>query len=590
MRFYELATKIGIEKKDYQAFLDYADSCGYKCKNSLSTVSSAHLDWASNLSEYEIQSCVQKYKVKNKERKRVPARRQPEKQKNKNTDKLEQDNLSNTTKTYYSDVFDKVELDYDIISILKAHILSFKSSWYIDRNIKAYLSDYMATDPRRKVLAEIFSSPDTRRVLINNDSSRVSLWIKYCTNELFFDESIVMWAIKHWLAACSEFDFSTFDSNTKGNYINNSATVIPRTTLELKREQLRLKKEAEELELTRKKEEVYMLYQQLLGKSIDSDSGEITKDSWKSILYFREEYNLSLQEYTTIEQRLWNGLTIDEICKEYTDTYTFNEWPFNKYEAKCRQILTAKAYNKQIEICLNITGVPMEFILIPAGEFMMGSDSSEASRAEQPVHKVHITKPFYMGKYPVTNEQYKALIPYHNSGGYKGHDLNNVNHPVVRISWEEINNKYLPALNERLSGEYKARFSSESEWEYSCRAGTDTEYYWGNNFDSSMCNSNKNVSECTTSVGSYDPNAFGLYDMLGNVWEWCADYYDDDAYAKTGTNGHLIVEKSSDRVLRGGSWFNKQKCSRSAYRLMYYQGGSCYSQSVRILLDFPSVL
>ena len=189
----------------------------------------------------------------------------------------------------------------------------------------------------------------------------------------------------------------------------------------------------------------------------------------------------------------------------------------------------------------------------------------------------------------MTNEQYRALVPSHDSGDYEGNTLNKDRQPAVRISWDDINDMYLPKLTSKLDGGYKARFPAETEWEYACRAGTATEYYWGNNYDSSMCNSSESGNEPTTPVGSFMGNGFGLYDMSGNVLEWCADCYVGDAYSKYEVKDQPVDVIGWDCVLRGGSWFSSPRDCRSANRCWYIPDYWDDNIEVCVVIDLPSV-
>ena len=213
-----------------------------------------------------------------------------------------------------------------------------------------------------------------------------------------------------------------------------------------------------------------------------------------------------------------------------------------------------------------------EMVLIPAGEFRMGGADDEARGNEQPVHPVYVDA-FYMDRYLVTNAQYKVfvdanpqwrqdLIPdaYHN--GYYLHFWNGGsypegkgNHPVTRVSW------YAAMAYARWA---RKRLPTEAEWEKAARGGlVGMKYPWGNTIDENLANYDGNVGD-TTPVGHYAPNGYGLYDMSGNVSEWCLDQYDSDFYAvsprENPLSGTETPEKVVDpfkaiyRVARGGSW------------------------------------
>lgn len=220
--------------------------------------------------------------------------------------------------------------------------------------------------------------------------------------------------------------------------------------------------------------------------------------------------------------------------------------------------------------------IVMTFAWCPAGSFYMGGT---VHNDEQPIHKVTLTKGFYMGVYPVTQAQWKAVMGTDPSY-FKG-----ANRPVETVTWNECN-EFCSKLNGFLNGQVNIRLPSEAEWEYACRAGTTTEYHFGNVINTDLANYDGNYSfndspkgKCrkeTTNVGSFPPNSWGLYDVHGNVWEWCrdakrmytaADHTDSD------------VETSNDtRVMRGGSWRYGPSNCRAAYRsrnVLGYSGCNC---------------
>ena len=195
--------------------------------------------------------------------------------------------------------------------------------------------------------------------------------------------------------------------------------------------------------------------------------------------------------------------------------------------------------------------VKLEMILIPAGKFVMGSPASEKGhRVNETQHEVTLTKPFYMGKHEVTQEQWDAVM-INNRSFYRGPKL-----PVTSVSWENCQ-EFIKKLNAKTSGGY--RLPTEAEWEYSCRAGTTTAYSYGD----SITKNDSNVEGLSTKVvGSYKPNTFGLYDMHGNVWEWCEDWKVD--YPKEAVIDPKGPEAGKNRVLRGGSFTGVGMHSRSA--------------------------
>ena len=239
--------------------------------------------------------------------------------------------------------------------------------------------------------------------------------------------------------------------------------------------------------------------------------------------------------------------------------------------------------------------VPVNMVLIPAGKFLMGSDEGDD---EKPVHTVYIDA-FYMDKYEVTNAQYKAFLQanpqwqkgrisskYHDGDYLKHWNSNNypngkANHPVTFVSW------YAAMAYAKWAGK---RLPTEAEWEKAARGELIAKKYpWGDFIDTTKANYNKNVDD-TTIVGKYQPNDYGLYDMAGNVLEWCIDMYDEDFYSSSSrqnpiAGGNTIgitanfLNVTTNRVLRGGSWSVLAQNVRAADRvkgnptLSYYGAG-----------------
>ncbi len=231
-------------------------------------------------------------------------------------------------------------------------------------------------------------------------------------------------------------------------------------------------------------------------------------------------------------------------------------------------------------------GVLLEMVYIPGGTFMMGAPKNEIGRSsdEGPQHKVTV-KPFLMGKYPITQAQWNAVMG-NNPSHYKGD-----NRPVENVSWHDCV-EFCKRLFDKTGKAY--RLPSESEWEYACRAGTTTPFYFGKTITTDLANYNGRSTYAsgpsgvyrgeTTDVGSFPPNAFGLYDMHGNVWEWCADLWHDN-YDGAPTDGSAWLENKSEkgtleyltncnetkkRLFRGASFYYVPDGCRAAYR----NGGS----------------
>jgi formylglycine-generating enzyme required for sulfatase activity len=206
----------------------------------------------------------------------------------------------------------------------------------------------------------------------------------------------------------------------------------------------------------------------------------------------------------------------------------------------------------------------MTFALIPAGEFAMGSPRGEAGRqGSETQHNVTLTRPFYLGTTEVTQAQWRALME-KNPSFVEGEG-----HPVETITWNDAV-EFCRRLSERDGACY--RLPTEAEWEYACRAGTTTAYHTGGKLSTAQANYNGEADnpdhglnrDETTPVRSFEPNAWGLYDMHGNVWEWCSDWHGPyDAQPTTDPRG---PDEGTTRIVRGGCWVNASAICRSAMR------------------------
>ena len=211
---------------------------------------------------------------------------------------------------------------------------------------------------------------------------------------------------------------------------------------------------------------------------------------------------------------------------------------------------------------------PQGMVLIPAGTFMMGS--TRGDRDEKPIHEVTLG-PFFIDKFEVTQQEFKKVMDFNPSifisgtftGGYlesgesgeepakfKGH-----HRPVERVTWHEAN-EYCQAVNKRLP--------TEAEWEYAARAGSTTKFYWGDKSDVAFSWTAKNARSRSHLVGQKKPNAFGLYDMSGNVWEWVVDW--ENSYSEQPETNPKGPASGINKIMRGGSWYAHPNYSRSTYR------------------------
>jgi formylglycine-generating enzyme required for sulfatase activity len=258
-------------------------------------------------------------------------------------------------------------------------------------------------------------------------------------------------------------------------------------------------------------------------------------------------------------------------------------------------------------------GVTLEMVAIAGGTFMMGSPDQELERSdcEGPQHSVTV-QPFFMGKFAVTQAQWRAVAALSkvkidlnpDPSRFKG-----VNRPLEKVSWYEAV-EFCDRLCQKTGKKY--RLPSEAEWEYACRAGTDTPFYSGETITTDLANYRgtdweyrgttysgsygagaKGIyREQTTDVGSFPPNAFGLYDMHGNVWEWCADrWHKNYQGAPIDGSAWLSEDENAVRVRRGGSWYNNPRFSRSAYRNDYPDPHEAYrNYGFRVVCFAPRTL
>ncbi len=241
-------------------------------------------------------------------------------------------------------------------------------------------------------------------------------------------------------------------------------------------------------------------------------------------------------------------------------------------------------------------GTTLDLVAIPEGEFLMGTEEEEIERLcrqygkdyfirEKPRHRVSLP-PFFMGKYPVTKAQWQAVAKLPKVHHYlkpEPSEFKGDQRPVEPVSWYDAV-EFCARLCVHTGREY--RLPSEAEWEYACRAGTNTPFHFGETITGKLANYCANITyaeesagefrEQTTTVGSFPPNVFGLYDMHGNVWEWCLDHVHGN-YERAPTNGIPWVDLGDNnnryRLLRGGSWLNEPYSCRSAFRYLNYPAG-----------------
>ena len=191
-----------------------------------------------------------------------------------------------------------------------------------------------------------------------------------------------------------------------------------------------------------------------------------------------------------------------------------------------------------------VTG--MEFLWVPAGSFMMGDTFNQGIENEKPVHKIQLDG-FYIGKYPVTQGQWKTLIPV-NPSSFQG-DMR----PVEQISRNDVK-AFIIKLTEANLNKYSYQLPSEAQWEYAARSGGKEEMYAGSPMVDRVAWYSENSGGMTHPVGAKAPNGLGIYDMSGNVWEWCLDTFHANAYQQHQEKNPVYTDGGPDWVIRGGSW------------------------------------
>ena len=252
----------------------------------------------------------------------------------------------------------------------------------------------------------------------------------------------------------------------------------------------------------------------------------------------------------------------------------------------------AEKLKHEVQIITNSIG--MKLSRIPAGKYVMGSPKTEDEREREELpHEVVIIKPFDMGVYEVTQRQYEQVMGKPRKGAvFDSSRGGSPDHPMENITWKNADDfckRLSTQPGERQAGR-KYRLPTEAEWEYACRAGSTTAFHFGNELSSKQANFNGKYPYGTGSpgpylrktakVGSYKPNAFGLYDMHGNVSEWCEDWYDEEYYLDSpredplGAPVGVLPTNFSTKadaekfylVVRGGCWLDDARACRSAYR------------------------
>ena len=229
-----------------------------------------------------------------------------------------------------------------------------------------------------------------------------------------------------------------------------------------------------------------------------------------------------------------------------------------------------------------------EMVVIPSGRFLMGSAQGEGNDDERPQHEVIIPQAFAMGRYPVTFADYDVFAQESSRALPDDEGWGRGKQPVINVSWEDAA-AYCQWLSDQTGRTY--RLPSEAQWEYAARAGTTSRYWWGDepgknrgNFDGS---GSQWSGKQTSPVDAFAANPFGLFDVHGNVWEWCLDNWHDN-YNKAPNDGSAwITDEKGPRALRGGSWYSLADLARAAYRFHYHPYLRNYNLGFRVCCVFP---
>jgi len=247
----------------------------------------------------------------------------------------------------------------------------------------------------------------------------------------------------------------------------------------------------------------------------------------------------------------------------------------------------------------------IEFVRIPSQCYLMGTKDigSSSRKDETPKHEVCLS-PFWMGRYEVTNLQYRQFQKNHDSGSYQSYDLSKSQQPVVQVSWE-MAKAYAQWLTRRHQNQYQFRLPTEAEWELTCIANQETHFLPWKTEPSKACEYASVFDQMTkekfgwwatpfpckdgfpvsASIGSFKPNAFNLYDILGNVWEWTEDVYQSDAYSKHLHQDPLRGGSGKERVQRGGSWSVYPQYISCKQRRHYPSKKSFYNLGFRLVMQ-----
>lgn len=314
---------------------------------------------------------------------------------------------------------------------------------------------------------------------------------------------------------------------------------------------------------------------------------ELDRQATARLNYRNDSLRQGLRDYLAINITSGSSTPEHRQSIDFIDPYHPTLQPFGFETAK---LVNGKAFWGGTEIVIKKSpgqahrffqnlggGVTLQMVSIPAGTFLMGAPESEvgSSDSQRPQHRVSLPS-FYMGKYPVTQSQYQAIM------GTSPSYFHGSDRPVETVSWHD-SVEFCRKLSHRTHQHY--RLPSEAEWEYACRAGTTTPFYFGETISPTVVNYG---GEETTVVGIFPANNYGLYDMHGNILEWCADKYHGN-YTGAPTDGSVWnSDGTGTYILRGGSWYSKLSYCRSAARNYYSPDRRFPYFGFRVCLSLPT--
>ncbi|MBD2487420.1 SUMF1/EgtB/PvdO family nonheme iron enzyme [Aulosira sp. FACHB-615] len=321
-----------------------------------------------------------------------------------------------------------------------------------------------------------------------------------------------------------------------------------------------LKEDAYEAEVTRNLDLAEQLWIRVLAAASGQDMKAIEAIKRIDRLRWERQQPPSAPPSSTAEQSTKGASTVE---RDFLKTFRFETVTVDATgNITNRRNCEAKYFIEDLG-----NGVKLEMVQIPGGTFMMGSPEGEGDSDEKPQHEVTVPG-FFMGKYPITQAQYQAIM------GKNPSDFIGDEKPVETVSWDDTV-EFCQKLSQKTGRTY--RLPSEAEWEYACRAGTTTPFYFGETITTDLVNYNGNYPYGaapkgeyrgeTTDVGKFPPNAFGVYDMCGNVWEWCQDVYNHSYQSAPRDGSQWLTSKNNNmKILRGGSWSDYARFGRTVSR------------------------